>query len=751
MLRKTFITASILFLLSAGMAFGGIPSNWNVHPNPWMDLTGGPDDYGYTWADSDEPGVPVEWIDITATGTLITGLGDDNFVGPFTIGFDFNYYWYTVDQVYCGSNGYLKFPPGALIASPFPGSIPLSAEPNDFLAVYITDWNFSAGGQAYYWTNNVDQFVLSFINVPAWNTGGSHDFQVVLNGSDNTIHYNYGAQSGTVYNNDIIIGIENVSGLVGLEHSHDTYPDRNYSVIFYRPDTTAYEAHDMACTAVMNEDSYGTFVVSGTNYTPSVWVKNVGNQFETSVNVLCDIMDQWGTMVYSELITITDLNPGDEIEVVFPDWTTGTTGQYIMFGWANLVGDMNPNNDNMQGEMHIITLPGVLLYDDGTSAQSWSWMGGTGGMGQRFEMPVDYARITQLVYYIHTGGTTLPTFTAQVLDDDGPGGSPGTVMFETAVTATTSQQWYTADCSVVLETGGAVYVAWIMTGENCPSIGMDNTEPFSRCGWEYTGVWAPFRERETLEPMIRIMITEDLTPDVQVTLTPYNTPIQIPAGGGSFDFNVELTNAGNNPATFDAWTMATLPSGAVVGPLLGPFTLTLNPGGTIERDRTQAVPGAAPSGVYSYDAYVGDYPTVVWDEDHFDFEKLTDGEGAWVVDWSNWGEAFAGEEDAGMTIGAPADFALLGAYPNPFNASATVAFSLPLEARVKIEVYNVLGQRIATLHNGILSAGFHSELWNGTSDWGVSISSGLYLVVMEAEGTVEGVRFRGSEKVLLVK
>ena len=747
MLRKTFITTSILFLLSAGMAFGGMPSNWNVHPNPWMDLTGGPDDYGYTWADSDEPGVPVEWIDITATGTLITGLGDDNFVGPFSIGFDFNYYWYAVDQVYCGSNGYLKFPPGALIASPFPGSIPLLAEPNDFLAVYIADWNFSAGGQAYYWTNNVDQFILSFIDLPAWNTGGSHDFQVVLNGSDNTIHYNYGAQSGTVYNNDIIIGIENVSGLVGLEHSHDTYPDRNYSVIFYRPDTTAYEAHDMACTAVMNEDSYGTFVVSGTNYTPSVWVKNVGNQFETSVNVLCDIMDQWGTMVYSELITITDLNPGDEIEVVFPDWTAGATGLYVLNGRANLVGDMNPNNDDMQGEMHIITLPGVLLYDDGTSAQSWSWMGGTGGMGQRFEMPVDYARITQLAYYIHTGGTTLPTFTAQVLDDDGPGGSPGTVLFETAVTATTSQQWYTADCNIVLETGGAVYIAWIMTGENCPYIGMDNTEPFSRCGWEYTGVWAPFRERETLEPMIRIAIVDATPPDLSITMTPVNPPVQIPQSGGSFDYLLEIENIGTTTAYFDGWIDVMLPDSTIFGPILLRTGIILPPGGSIERDMNQVVPGGLPPGTYYYRGHLGIYPDLIYAEFSFPFTILGEDGSFTRIGWNVYGW----DREPASKTAAPVENFSLCTSPNPFNASVTVTFNIPVEARVKIEVYNVLGQRIAALCDDILGAGFHSEVWNGTSDSGVSISSGLYLVVMEAEGTIEGAHFRGCEKLLLVK
>ncbi|MEO0102427.1 MAG: hypothetical protein ABIK81_01850, partial [candidate division WOR-3 bacterium] len=61
---------------------------------------GGPDAYGYRWIDSDTtaPGAPVyNWIDITGIGDTIRGLADDNVLGPFPIGFDFPYYWYTVN------------------------------------------------------------------------------------------------------------------------------------------------------------------------------------------------------------------------------------------------------------------------------------------------------------------------------------------------------------------------------------------------------------------------------------------------------------------------------------------------------------------------------------------------------------------------------------------------------------------------------------------------------------------------------
>lgn len=71
---------------------------------------GGPDSYGYTWIDSEEPGGP-EWsyTDISETGTLVEGLGDDQMAGPFELGFNFHYYGETHNQFWISSNGVISF------------------------------------------------------------------------------------------------------------------------------------------------------------------------------------------------------------------------------------------------------------------------------------------------------------------------------------------------------------------------------------------------------------------------------------------------------------------------------------------------------------------------------------------------------------------------------------------------------------------------------------------------------------------
>lgn len=126
-----------------------------------------------------------------------------------------------------------------------------------------------------------------------------------------------------------------------------------------------------------------------------------------------------------------------------------------------------------------------------------------------------------------------------------------------------------------------------------------------------------------------------------VTLTPYNPPIQIPAIGGGFDFNIALTNNQAVPVTFDVWIMVQLPDSSWYGPVIGPVNLTLPANSSIARDRVQSVPGVAPTGIYTYEGRVGTYPDDIWNNDSFTFEKLETGDGSPVADWLNSGVYFA--------------------------------------------------------------------------------------------------------------
>ena len=80
--------------------------------------------------------------------------------------------------------------------------------------------------------------------------------------------------------------------------------------------------------------------------------------------------------------------------------------------------------------------------------------------------------------------------------------------------------------------------------------------------------------------------------------------------------------------------------------------------------------------------------------------------------------------------GLPLDFVLDPNYPNPFNPSTTINYTMAQGARVSIKVYNVSGQLVATLIDSYQPQGHHFVKWNGKDAAGKAVTSGMYLVKM---------------------
>ena len=76
----------------------------------------------------------------------------------------------------------------------------------------------------------------------------------------------------------------------------------------------------------------------------------------------------------------------------------------------------------------------------------------------------------------------------------------------------------------------------------------------------------------------------------------------------------------------------------------------------------------------------------------------------------------------------PTNFELVQNYPNPFNPTTTISFALPEKATVRLDVFNVLGQSVATLINGELPAGEHSAVWDAGDS-----PTGVYFYRLKAE------------------
>jgi len=87
------------------------------------------------------------------------------------------------------------------------------------------------------------------------------------------------------------------------------------------------------------------------------------------------------------------------------------------------------------------------------------------------------------------------------------------------------------------------------------------------------------------------------------------------------------------------------------------------------------------------------------------------------------------DRDLGPTV-----FHLGQNYPNPFNPTTTMLFSLPRKSHVKLDIYNMRGQKVRALLNEERPAGFYEARWNGRDDNGVQVSSGVYLYRIKADG-----------------
>jgi hypothetical protein len=90
--------------------------------------------------------------------------------------------------------------------------------------------------------------------------------------------------------------------------------------------------------------------------------------------------------------------------------------------------------------------------------------------------------------------------------------------------------------------------------------------------------------------------------------------------------------------------------------------------------------------------------------------------------------------------GVPAGYVLDQNYPNPFNPSTTIRYAVPNTGHVRLRVFSLLGQEVATLVDGVVGAGWHTASFSGTD-----LTSGMYFCRLEADGK------QLTQKMVLVK
>jgi hypothetical protein len=93
----------------------------------------------------------------------------------------------------------------------------------------------------------------------------------------------------------------------------------------------------------------------------------------------------------------------------------------------------------------------------------------------------------------------------------------------------------------------------------------------------------------------------------------------------------------------------------------------------------------------------------------------------------------------------PREFVLFQNYPNPFNPYTKIEYSLPKDSYVELKIFNILGQEVKTLVSQRQSQGIYSIEWDGKTDNGINVVSGLYLYRLQAG------KYVSTKKMLIIK
>jgi len=214
-----------------------------------------------------------------------------------------------------------------------------------------------------------------------------------------------------------------------------------------------------------------------------------------------------------------------------------------------------------------------------------------------------------------------------------------------------------------------------------------------------------------------------------------NTQIEITYNGYSFNIdNIYWDNLCIGyivPVELTSFTAETI--GTDVELKWTTATETNNQGFEVERMKT--------GGTYEQVGYVAGFGTTTEPKAYRYIDtELGEGSYTYRIKQIDYDGSYTYSEEMNVEVEIPIEYTLDQNYPNPFNPSTTIKYSIPDEGYVKLAVYNMLGEEVATIVNGTQKAGRYEVVFDGSN-----LSSGVYVYRIEAGS------FVSSKKLMLLK
>ncbi|NRA38572.1 MAG: choice-of-anchor D domain-containing protein, partial [Planctomycetes bacterium] len=324
---------------------------------------GGPDNFGYSWKDSNEANGPAfVWNDISSTGTALSISNSDDSSVSVALSFSFPYYDQVYSSVYACSNGYLTVGSGSSQYSNH--TLPSPSMPSGIIAGFMDDLNPGSSGTVYF-EDFATYAIFQWHDVRPFGGSGSIRYQVVLHESG-TIQFYYDAISLSTQNSSTI-GMQNITRNDGLTVSYNTiYVSAGLAVeissapdwITATPDADSINAGESASLFVdvmatdLSIGDYAADIILDTNdpVEPQITIPVVLHV------VACDIdgVNITGTVSSEESPTVTI--DGDLISITEGDWVadillTGDVRQDI-----NITGNSEAGAEPEHTETIMLTI-----------------------------------------------------------------------------------------------------------------------------------------------------------------------------------------------------------------------------------------------------------------------------------------------------------------------------------------------------------------------------------------------------------
>lgn len=695
---------------------------------------GGPDEYGYVWIDSDEPGGPTyEWRDITGIGEQIPLNSDDQNLGPYDMDIDFPFYGEIFSTFNICSNGWLSFT--STMSYYFNQPIPSFEAPENIVAPFWDDLNPSNGGEVWYYTDGFE-CIISYIDIPRYGGGGPYTFQVILR-STGSIIFQYAAMNPEL--NSATIGIQNADQTIGLQVAYNA--DYLHSDMAIRigtgPEGSApvhYKLYRSETSPVPIDPAYLiTDDIPGelTGYSDTSGIVN-------------------GTTYYYKLTAVWN----DSVE---------SPGSNEASATPQLGGHLTANPMEIQAECmsHFMTSVPLTLSNDGGLPTDFNIVTSINfNLARNIPNPVKTATVKPQSHSYKYDKTNLPPeeeYPPVVADYGGPD-EFGYV-------------WIDSD-----EPNGPVF-EWIDISGNGIPLYMtddDNQGPFdlgfafSFYGQTFTSInicsngWLSFTSTNgsfynypipgTDAPENFIApFWDDLNPADGGVIYYYNSAdsfivswVDVPhySSGGPYTFQMILTSRGTITYQYEymnyptnSTTIGIQDASQTIGlqvaynqdyvhdglaVLINSGWLSADPiSGTIPAGGEIEVDIILDATLLEEGFYEGTLTVYGWDQNHNLPDIVV------PVEFTVTPDTTVGIADDFSLL--PKEFALNQNYPNPFNATTIINYALPVDSDIRLEVYNILGQKVATLYDGQQKAGYHTMTWSGASTSGETVATGLYM------------------------